>query len=54
MLDPQVAFLNHGSFEAIPRPVFEERMRIQRECELNPVYSLAHALEASDPQRLLR
>lgn len=40
MLDPAVAFLNHGSFGAIPRPVFEERIRIQRQYELNPVDAL--------------
>jgi isopenicillin-N epimerase len=41
MLDPAVAFLNHGSFGAIARPVFEERIRIQRRYELNPVDALA-------------
>jgi len=46
MLDPAVAFLNHGSFGAIPRPVFEQRARIQRDCELNPVESLAGTLDA--------
>ena len=30
-LDPDIAFLNHGSFGACPRPVFEEYQRWQRE-----------------------
>ncbi len=36
-LDPDVAFLNHGSFGACPKPVFAEYQRIQRELELQPV-----------------
>jgi len=47
MLDPAVAFLNHGSFGAIPRSVFEERVRIQCEIELNPVRGLAVELDAA-------
>ena len=37
LLDPDVAFLNHGSFGACPRPVFEEYQRWQRELERQPV-----------------
>lgn len=37
LLDPTITFLNHGSFGATPRPVFEEYQRIQRQFELNPV-----------------
>ena len=37
LLDPTIAFLNHGSFGATPRAVFEEYQRIQRQFELNPV-----------------
>jgi isopenicillin-N epimerase len=44
LLDPDVAFLNHGSFGAIPRPVFEHWQRLQRDCERNPVEALARAL----------
>ena len=37
LLDPAVIFLNHGSFGACPRPVFEEYQRWQRELERQPV-----------------
>jgi isopenicillin-N epimerase len=47
LLDPGVAFLNHGSFGAIPRPVFEERIRISRAIELNPVGGLARTSDAA-------
>ncbi len=37
MLRPDVTFLNHGSFGACPRPVFETYQCWQRELELEPV-----------------
>ncbi|OUC05518.1 aminotransferase class V [Litorilinea aerophila] len=37
LLDPTITFLNHGSFGACPRPVFEEYQRWQRELERDPV-----------------
>jgi isopenicillin-N epimerase len=37
LLDPDVVFLNHGSFGACPRPVFDEYQRLQRELERQPV-----------------
>ena len=37
LLDPDVHFLNHGSFGATPRPVFDEYQRWQRELERQPV-----------------
>jgi isopenicillin-N epimerase len=37
LLDPEVVFLNHGSFGATPKPVFEEYQRWQRELERQPV-----------------
>ncbi len=37
LLDPQIIYLNHGSFGAVPRPVFEVYQRWQRELEANPV-----------------
>lgn len=37
LLDPKIVFLNHGSFGACPRPVFERYQAWQRELELRPV-----------------
>lgn len=37
LLDPDIVFLNHGSFGACPRPVFDELQRWQLELERNPV-----------------
>jgi isopenicillin-N epimerase len=37
LLDPEVAFLNHGSFGACPRPVFERYQAWQSELEGEPV-----------------
>ncbi len=37
LLDPNVIFLNHGSFGATPEPVFREYQRWQRELESQPV-----------------
>ena len=45
LLDPDVVFLNHGSFGAVPRPVFEEQERLRRELEAEPVLFLARRLE---------
>ncbi len=41
LLRPEIAFLNHGSFGACPRPVFETYQRWQRELEEEPVEFLA-------------
>jgi len=37
LLDPNVTYLNHGSFGACPRPVFEAYQNWQRELERQPV-----------------
>jgi len=37
LLDPGLVFLNHGSFGACPKPVFERYQGWQRELERNPV-----------------
>lgn len=36
LLDPKIIYLNHGSFGATPRPVFESYQRWQRELESQP------------------
>ncbi|RMF85819.1 MAG: aminotransferase class V-fold PLP-dependent enzyme [Nitrospinota bacterium] len=41
LLDPDVIFLNHGSYGACPRPVFEAYQRWQRELERQPVEFLS-------------
>jgi isopenicillin-N epimerase len=45
LLDPDVCFLNHGSFGATPRPVFEVYQEWQRELERQPVQFLARRLD---------
>ena len=40
LLDPAITFLNHGSFGACPKPIFEEYQRFQLELETEPVYFL--------------
>jgi isopenicillin-N epimerase len=37
LLDPNIIYLNHGSYGACPRPVFERYQAWQRELELNPM-----------------
>ena len=44
LLDPEVTFLNHGSFGACPRPVLERYQAWQRELEREPVRFLARRL----------
>ncbi len=44
LLDPSVTFLNHGSFGATPKPVFEEYQRWQMEMEKQPVEFLGRCI----------
>ena len=45
LLRDDVAFLNHGSFGACPRPVFDAYQRWQRELEAEPVELLGRRLD---------
>ncbi|MFN8379953.1 MAG: aminotransferase class V-fold PLP-dependent enzyme [Anaerolineae bacterium] len=45
LLDPDIVFLNHGSFGACPIPVFEEYQRWQRELERQPVKMLGREID---------
>ena len=36
-LDPEITFLNHGSYGACPKPVFETYQSLQKSLELRPV-----------------
>jgi isopenicillin-N epimerase len=44
-IDPDVTFLNHGSFGSTPRPVLAEQQRLRDRMEAQPVQFLARDLE---------
>ena len=46
LLDPEIIYLNHGSFGATPRPVFEAYQELQRELEHQPVAFLGRQFQA--------
>jgi isopenicillin-N epimerase len=46
LLDPEVAFLNHGSFGSCPRPVFQSYQVWQRKLEAEPIEFIDRRLPA--------
>ena len=44
LLQPEMTFLNHGSFGACPRPVFDTYQRWQRELEAQPIEFLGRRI----------
>ena len=45
LLDPDVVFLNHGSFGATPKMVLEKQQRLRQRMEEEPVRFLVRELE---------
>src|SRR5689334_20804242 len=45
LLDPQVTFVNHGSFGACPKPVLELQTELRAQIEREPILFLDGQLE---------
>ncbi|MGH9170579.1 MAG: aminotransferase class V-fold PLP-dependent enzyme [Acidimicrobiales bacterium] len=45
LLDPEIAYLNHGGFGAVPIPVLEAREQLQRKAEANPTRTYLRELD---------
>jgi hypothetical protein len=50
LLDPDIAYLNHGSFGACPRPVFDIYQEWQSVLEREPIDLLERRLEGARPR----
>ena len=46
LLDPEITFLNHGSYGACPKPVFKSYQKYQMELEMHPVDGYVDLKEA--------
>ena len=54
LLDPDVVFLNHGSFGATPKPVFAVYQEWQVKLERQPVYFYSQLYDGNCGRRVTR